>query len=58
MAQLNYYTYLSQSTWLIITYIIYIIIIKQRIIPRIVEIIKINNITKHKELGKNTRLYI
>lgn len=43
MAQLNYYTYLSQVTLLIIIYLLYYCINKQIIIPRIVEKIKIKN---------------
>lgn len=43
MAQLNYYTYLSQVTSLIIIYLLYYSINKQTIIPTIVEKIKIKN---------------
>jgi hypothetical protein len=43
MAQLNYYTYLSQVTSLIIIYLIYFCINKQILIPTIVEKIKIKN---------------
>lgn len=43
MAQLNYYTYLSQASWLIIIYIIYYIYTKQNIIPGILEKIRIKN---------------
>lgn len=43
MAQLNYYTYLSQVTSLIIIYLLYYCINKQIIIPTIVEKIKIKN---------------
>ena len=59
MAQLNYYTYLSQVTLLIIIYLFYYCINKQIIIPRIVEKIKIKNyilnlITKSIDLGKKS----
>lgn len=37
MAQLNIYTYLSQSTWLVIIYIIYYIYLKQIVLTRILE---------------------
>ena len=48
MAQLNYYTYLSQATSLIIIYLIYYYINKQIIIPGIVEKIKIKNYISNK----------
>lgn len=61
MAQLNYYTYLSQASWLIIIYIIYYIYTKQNIIPGILEKIKINNYYKQinksiKEISKDIKL--
>ena len=55
MAQLNYYTYLSQATSLIILYIIYYSINKQTIIPRIVEKIKIKNYIKNKSTVRNKK---
>jgi ATP synthase subunit 8 len=51
MAQLNYYTYLSQATSLIIIYIFYYYINKQIIIPRIVEKIKIKNYINKKSIN-------
>lgn len=50
MAQLNIYTYLAQATGLIIIYIIYYIIIKQEIIPGILEKIRIYR--KYEKINK------
>lgn len=52
MAQLNYYTYLSQASWLIIIYVLYYYYTKQNIIPRILEKIKIKNY--YKQIKKST----
>lgn len=43
MPQINVFTYLSQTSWTIIIFILYYINMKQIIIPSIIEIIKLKN---------------
>ena len=54
MAQLNYYTYLSQCTWLIIIFFIYYYNLKQKIFPGLVEKIKVTNFFK--DLNTQTKV--
>jgi hypothetical protein len=43
MPQLNVFTYLSQTTWTMIIFILYYINMKQILIPSLLEIIKLKN---------------
>lgn len=43
MPQLNVFTYLSQTTWTMIIFILYYINMKQILIPSLLEMIKLKN---------------
>lgn len=43
MPQINIYTYLSQTTWTLILFVLYYINMKQVLLPSLLETIKIKN---------------
>lgn len=47
MPQINIFTYLSQTTWTILLFIIYYINMKQYLIPSLLETIKLKNISNN-----------
>ena len=63
MPQINIFTYLSQTTWTILLFIIYYINMKQYLIPSLLETIKLKNISNKKyfntsEFNKYTNKYL
>lgn len=53
MPQINIYTYLSQTSWTIILFIIYYINMKQILIPLLLENIKLKNFNFNKKSKSN-----
>lgn len=47
MPQINFYTYLSQTTWLIIIFYLFYYMMKQYLLPAIFENIKLKNLNKN-----------
>lgn len=47
MPQINIFTYLSQTTWTILLFILYYINMKQYLIPSLLETIKLKNISNN-----------
>lgn len=57
MPQINIFTYLSQTTWTILLFIIYYINMKQVLLPSLLETIKLkNNYTSVKNNFNNIKL--
>lgn len=51
--QINFYTYLSQTTWLIIIFYIFYYYMKQFFLPSIFENIRLKNIKPENKLSKS-----
>lgn len=47
MPQINIFTYLSQTTWTILLFVLYYINMKQIILPSLLETIKLKNYTSY-----------
>lgn len=59
MPQINIFTYLSQTTWTILLFIIYYINMKQVLLPSLLETIKLKNnyiTTKNKDIKFNKEI--
>lgn len=56
MAQINFYTYLSQTTWTIILFFSFYFLMKQYILPFVFENLKIKNkfLALNSEKGQNS----
>ena len=50
MPQINFYTYLSQTTWIIILFYLFYYLMKQYILPLVYENIKLKNLTINKTI--------